>query len=43
MSRVVPLTPAWFEHHDEFFDIAGHFNVPSQPQGRPVIFQAGLR
>ncbi|HZU57835.1 MAG TPA: NtaA/DmoA family FMN-dependent monooxygenase [Actinocrinis sp.] len=23
------------------FDIAGHFNVPRSPQGRPVIFQAG--
>lgn len=23
------------------FDIAGHFNVPRGPQGRPVIFQAG--
>jgi FMN-dependent oxidoreductase (nitrilotriacetate monooxygenase family) len=30
-----------FEHHDEFFDIAGQFNVPRSPQGRPVIFQAG--
>jgi FMN-dependent oxidoreductase (nitrilotriacetate monooxygenase family) len=30
-----------FEHHDRFFDIAGQFNVPRSPQGRPVIFQAG--
>ena len=30
-----------FEHHDEHFDIAGRFNVPRSPQGRPVIFQAG--
>ncbi|HXW78697.1 MAG TPA: NtaA/DmoA family FMN-dependent monooxygenase [Acidimicrobiales bacterium] len=30
-----------FEHHDEFFDIVGQFNVPRSPQGRPVIFQAG--
>jgi FMN-dependent oxidoreductase (nitrilotriacetate monooxygenase family) len=30
-----------FEHHDEHFDIAGQFNVPRAPQGRPVIFQAG--
>jgi FMN-dependent oxidoreductase (nitrilotriacetate monooxygenase family) len=30
-----------FEHHDAFFDIAGRFNVPRSPQGRPVIFQAG--
>jgi FMN-dependent oxidoreductase (nitrilotriacetate monooxygenase family) len=30
-----------FEHHDRFFDIAGRFNVPRSPQGRPVIFQAG--
>jgi FMN-dependent oxidoreductase (nitrilotriacetate monooxygenase family) len=30
-----------FEHHDQFFDIAGQFNVPRSPQGRPVIFQAG--
>jgi FMN-dependent oxidoreductase (nitrilotriacetate monooxygenase family) len=30
-----------FAHHDDYFDIAGHFNVPRSPQGRPVIFQAG--
>jgi FMN-dependent oxidoreductase (nitrilotriacetate monooxygenase family) len=30
-----------FEHRDQFFDIAGQFNVPRSPQGRPVIFQAG--
>ena len=30
-----------FEVRDEFFDIAGQFNVPRSPQGRPVIFQAG--
>jgi FMN-dependent oxidoreductase (nitrilotriacetate monooxygenase family) len=30
-----------FSHHDEHFDIAGRFNVPRSPQGRPVIFQAG--
>ena len=30
-----------FEHHDGHFDIAGQFNVPRSPQGRPVIFQAG--
>ncbi|MGO9557923.1 MAG: NtaA/DmoA family FMN-dependent monooxygenase [Acidimicrobiales bacterium] len=30
-----------FEHHDDYFDIAGRFNVPRSPQGRPVIFQAG--
>ena len=33
--------PGAFAHHDRFFDIAGHFNVPRSPQGRPVIFQAG--
>jgi FMN-dependent oxidoreductase (nitrilotriacetate monooxygenase family) len=33
--------PGAFEHHDEFFDVAGQFNVPRSPQGRPVIFQAG--
>jgi FMN-dependent oxidoreductase (nitrilotriacetate monooxygenase family) len=33
--------PGQFEHHDAFFDIAGQFNVPRSPQGRPVIFQAG--
>jgi FMN-dependent oxidoreductase (nitrilotriacetate monooxygenase family) len=33
--------PGEFEHHDRFFDIAGQFNVPRSPQGRPVIFQAG--
>jgi FMN-dependent oxidoreductase (nitrilotriacetate monooxygenase family) len=33
--------PGGFEHHDAHFDIAGQFNVPRSPQGRPVIFQAG--
>jgi FMN-dependent oxidoreductase (nitrilotriacetate monooxygenase family) len=33
--------PGAFEHHDRHFDIAGQFNVPRSPQGRPVIFQAG--
>ncbi|MCX5043131.1 NtaA/DmoA family FMN-dependent monooxygenase [Aldersonia sp. NBC_00410] len=30
-----------FAHRDDQFDIAGQFNVPRTPQGRPVIFQAG--
>ncbi|GIE95539.1 NtaA/DmoA family FMN-dependent monooxygenase [Paractinoplanes rishiriensis] len=30
-----------FQHADEHFDIAGRFNVPRSPQGRPVILQAG--
>jgi FMN-dependent oxidoreductase (nitrilotriacetate monooxygenase family) len=30
-----------FARQDEHFDIAGQFNVPRSPQGRPVIFQAG--
>jgi FMN-dependent oxidoreductase (nitrilotriacetate monooxygenase family) len=30
-----------FAHHDAHFDIAGRFNVPRSPQGRPVILQAG--
>ena len=30
-----------FEHDDDQFQIAGRFNVPRSPQGRPVIFQAG--
>ena len=30
-----------FARQDEHFDIAGRFNVPRSPQGRPVIFQAG--
>lgn len=30
-----------FQHRDRHFDIAGRFNVPTPPQGRPVIFQAG--
>ena len=33
--------PGTFEHQDGHFDIAGQFNVPRSPQGRPVIFQAG--
>ncbi|MYZ39020.1 MULTISPECIES: NtaA/DmoA family FMN-dependent monooxygenase [unclassified Streptomyces] len=30
-----------FVHKGRHFDIAGQFNVPRSPQGRPVIFQAG--
>jgi FMN-dependent oxidoreductase (nitrilotriacetate monooxygenase family) len=30
-----------FAHADNHFDIAGQFDVPRSPQGRPVIFQAG--
>jgi FMN-dependent oxidoreductase (nitrilotriacetate monooxygenase family) len=30
-----------FTHRDEQFDIAGRFNVPRGPQGRPVVLQAG--
>jgi FMN-dependent oxidoreductase (nitrilotriacetate monooxygenase family) len=33
--------PGAFAHTDDHFDIAGQFNVPRGPQGRPVIFQAG--
>jgi FMN-dependent oxidoreductase (nitrilotriacetate monooxygenase family) len=33
--------PGQFAVHDAHFDIAGQFNVPRSPQGRPVIFQAG--
>lgn len=28
-------------HHGDFFDVKGPLNIPSGPQGRPVIFQAG--
>ncbi|MEV4410404.1 NtaA/DmoA family FMN-dependent monooxygenase [Catellatospora sp. NPDC049609] len=30
-----------FAHRVDHFDIAGRFNVPRSPQGRPVILQAG--
>jgi FMN-dependent oxidoreductase (nitrilotriacetate monooxygenase family) len=30
-----------FAHRDDQFDIAGRFNVPRSPQGRPVVIQAG--
>ena len=30
-----------FELRDAHFDISGRFTVPTSPQGRPVIFQAG--
>jgi FMN-dependent oxidoreductase (nitrilotriacetate monooxygenase family) len=33
--------PGRFARSDAQFDIAGQFNVPRSPQGRPVIFQAG--
>lgn len=29
------------DHHGEAFDVAGPLNVPSSPQGHPVVFQAG--
>ena len=29
--------PGTFRHRDGFFDIAGQFNVPRSPQGRPVV------
>src|SRR3954452_8278025 len=37
--RIPP--PGRFPHSDAHFDIAGQFDVPRSPQGRPVIFQAG--
>jgi alkanesulfonate monooxygenase SsuD/methylene tetrahydromethanopterin reductase-like flavin-dependent oxidoreductase (luciferase family) len=33
--------PGEFRVQNDHFDIAGRFNVPRSPQGRPVIFQAG--
>jgi FMN-dependent oxidoreductase (nitrilotriacetate monooxygenase family) len=33
--------PGEFSRSDRHFQIAGRFNVPRSPQGRPVIFQAG--
>ncbi|TKV60848.1 NtaA/DmoA family FMN-dependent monooxygenase [Nakamurella flava] len=33
--------PGTYAIRDDFFDIAGRFPVPTSPQGRPVIFQAG--
>jgi FMN-dependent oxidoreductase (nitrilotriacetate monooxygenase family) len=33
--------PGRFCRRDAHFDIAGQFDVPRSPQGRPVIFQAG--
>ncbi len=33
--------PGRFCRRDSHFDIAGQFDVPRSPQGRPVIFQAG--
>ena len=33
--------PGGFAIRDQHFDIEGQFNVPTSPQGRPVIFQAG--
>ncbi len=33
--------PGGFAVRDGHFDIEGQFNVPTSPQGRPVIFQAG--
>ena len=33
--------PGEFFRNDRHFQVAGQFNVPRSPQGRPVIFQAG--
>lgn len=30
-----------YEHRDAHFSISGRFNVPTSPQGHPVLFQAG--
>src|SRR5690348_109405 len=38
---LVDGTVGGFVHRDQHFDIAGRFNVPRSPQGRPVILQAG--
>jgi FMN-dependent oxidoreductase (nitrilotriacetate monooxygenase family) len=35
------VDPGRFAARDGHFDIAGQFNVPRSPQGRPTIFQAG--
>ena len=40
-ERDAAPTPGAFAVRDDDFDIEGHFNVPTSPQGRPVIFQAG--
>jgi FMN-dependent oxidoreductase (nitrilotriacetate monooxygenase family) len=29
------------DHHGEFFDVSGVLQLPSPPQGHPVLFQAG--
>ncbi|WP_297008073.1 LLM class flavin-dependent oxidoreductase [uncultured Corynebacterium sp.] len=29
-------------HHDRWFHVAGPLNIPTPPQGQPVIFQAGI-
>ncbi|WP_022918569.1 NtaA/DmoA family FMN-dependent monooxygenase [Ruania albidiflava] len=36
VTRLRPLN-----HQGRFFDVAGPLNIPSPPQGRPVLFQAG--
>lgn len=41
-----PQGPLWddsavIDHHGEFFDVRGPLNVPTGPQGHPVISQAG--
>jgi FMN-dependent oxidoreductase (nitrilotriacetate monooxygenase family) len=38
---VTQETTGSYDIEEFFFDIAGRFNVPRSPQGRPVIFQAG--
>ncbi|WP_114853161.1 LLM class flavin-dependent oxidoreductase [Brachybacterium sp. YJGR34] len=36
VSRILPI-----DHRGADFEVAGPLNIPSPPQGRPVIFQAG--
>lgn len=33
--------PGGFAHRSAYFDIAGRLDVPTPPQGHPVVFQAG--
>jgi FMN-dependent oxidoreductase (nitrilotriacetate monooxygenase family) len=36
-----PAAAQAVNHHGDFFDVDGPLNIPSTPQGRPVLFQAG--
>lgn len=40
-AGAAPSDATAVNHHGRYFDVDGPLNIPSTPQGRPVLFQAG--